>query len=96
MLVKRRSGLAPGKVEVGFKLVITAAIDAAAAEDVAGVPVGTQQQNRDAINLPSEHARPQAAVLHLPVPHSPLHNIVAIRIWFSFTTSFSQLMCKLL
>lgn len=63
-------------MQIGFELVITAAIDAAAPEDIAGVPVRPQQQHWDAVNLPSKHARPQAAVVHLPIPHPALpHHI---------------------
>lgn len=68
----QRAGL-PGEVEVGFQLVVAAAVDAATSEDVARTPVWPQQQHGDAVYLPSEHARAQRCQLHLTLPYPPLH-----------------------
>mmetsp|Transcript_9372 Transcript_9372/g.23218 ORF Transcript_9372/g.23218 Transcript_9372/m.23218 type:complete len:701 (+) Transcript_9372:119-2221(+) len=63
-------------VQVRLALVVRAAVDAAALEDVAGAPVGgAQQVHGHAAHAPPEHAGAQRPHAHLAVPHVALGHV---------------------
>jgi len=57
----------PGEEEVGLQLVVRAAVDPVALEQIGGTPIGSEQHHWDTLYLPSEGRGPQN-----PHPHSTI------------------------
>ena len=66
---------APAKVQVRLSLIIAAAIDCAAAKQVAHAPVRPEQDGWDAIDATRECAHAQAGMYQRPIPHDALSTL---------------------
>jgi len=62
-----------GKVEVSLKFIVTAIIDCTSSEDIAGGPVGLEQDHKNTINFPCECCSAKAVSLKLGIPDSAQH-----------------------
>jgi len=62
-----------GKVEVSLKFIVTATIDRNPSEDIAGGPVGPEQDHRNTINSPCECCSAKAVGLKFAIPDSALY-----------------------